>query len=67
MILPFLAEPDGIHLPAACLTAETEALLEREAGRLDQRIECLSRNRDAIRAYLAAIQASGPPPAGAPR
>jgi DNA-binding transcriptional MerR regulator len=58
-ILPFLTEPDGIHLPAACLTAETAGLLRREAERLQQRIDCLTRNRDAIRGYLTAIQAGG--------
>ncbi|MGN6681900.1 MAG: hypothetical protein ACTHKL_29400, partial [Streptosporangiaceae bacterium] len=51
------AEPDGIVLPAACLTAETAGLLRREADRLQQRIDCLARNRDAIRDYLAAIEA----------
>ena len=56
-ILPFLAEPDGIVLPAACLTAETAGLLRGEADRLQQRIDCLTRNRDAIRGYLAAIEA----------
>lgn len=54
-ILPFLA--CGIHLPAQCLTAETAELLEREAERLGQRIDCLSRNRDAILAYLTAVRA----------
>jgi len=55
-ILPFLTEPGGIVLPAACLTAETAGLLRREADRLQQRIDCLTRNRDAIRGYLAAIE-----------
>ena len=55
-ILPFLDQPSGIHLPAQCLTAETAGLLRGEADRLTQRIDCLTRNRDAIRAYLAAIQ-----------
>lgn len=55
-ILPFLA--CGIHLPAQCLTAETAELLEREAERLGQRIDCLSRNRDAILGYLAAVRGS---------
>ena len=54
-ILPFLEDPDMIHLPAQCLTAETAALLQCEADRLQQRIDCLTRNRDAIRGYLAAI------------
>ncbi len=61
-ILPFLDDPDVIHLPAQCLTAETAALLEREADRLQQRIDCLTRNRDAIRAYLAAITGTAAPP-----
>ncbi len=55
-ILPFLDDPNAIHLPAECLTAETAGLLQREADRLQQRIDCLSRNRDAIRDYLAAIK-----------
>ena len=55
-ILPFLA--CGIHLPAQCLTAETAELLEREAERLGQRIDCLSRNRDAILVYLTAVRGS---------
>jgi DNA-binding transcriptional MerR regulator len=55
-ILPYLG--CGIHLPAQCLTAETAELLEREAERLGQRIDCLSRNRDAILGYLAAVRGS---------
>ena len=55
-ILPFL--DCGIHLPVQCLTAETAELLEGEAERLGQRIACLSRNRDAILGYLAAIRGS---------
>jgi DNA-binding transcriptional MerR regulator len=55
-ILPFL--DGGIHLPAQCLTADTARLLEREAERLGQRIDCLSRNRDALLRYLAAVRGS---------
>jgi DNA-binding transcriptional MerR regulator len=66
-ILPFLTEPDGIHLPAACLTAGTAGLLRREAERLQQRIDCLTRNRDAIRDYLAAIQSGGGAQPAAPQ
>jgi DNA-binding transcriptional MerR regulator len=66
-ILPFLTEPDGIHLPAACLTAETAGLLRREAERLQQRIDCLIRNRDAIRGYLAVIQSGGGAQPAAPQ
>ena len=60
-ILPFLDQPSGIHLPAQCLTAETAGLLRGEDDRLTARIDCLTRNRDAIRAYLAAIQPDRPP------
>ena len=55
-ILPFL--DCGIHLPAQCLTADTARLLEREDERLGQRIDCLSRNRDALLRYLAAVRGS---------
>jgi hypothetical protein len=47
---------DG-HLPDP---ADPAGLLQREAERLDQRIDCLARNRDAIRAYLAAVQQQDP-------
>ncbi|MFC4120914.1 MerR family transcriptional regulator [Nonomuraea zeae] len=57
-ILPFLDKPDEIHLHPQCLTPELADLLRGEAGRLQQRIECLSRNRDAIYAYLAAVETS---------
>jgi DNA-binding transcriptional MerR regulator len=53
-ILPFL--DCGIHLPAQCLTADTADLLEQEAERLGRRIDCLSRNRDALLRYLATIR-----------
>lgn len=55
-ILPYLNKPDEIHLHPECLTAETAGLLRGEADRIQQRIDCLSRNRDAIHAYLAAVQ-----------
>ncbi|MET7617772.1 MerR family transcriptional regulator [Streptomyces sp. NPDC005408] len=55
-ILPFLTEPDEIHVHPQCLTEETEALLRGEADRIQQRIDCLARNRDAILAYLAAVR-----------
>jgi DNA-binding transcriptional MerR regulator len=61
-ILPFLG--GGIHLPAQCLTAGTADLLEREAERLGRRIDCLSRNRDALLGYLAAIRGPLPDRAG---
>ncbi|AXG80272.1 MerR family transcriptional regulator [Streptomyces paludis] len=55
-ILPFLNRPDQIHLHPECLTPETAALLREEAERIHQRVECLARNRDAIYAYLDAVQ-----------
>lgn len=58
-ILPFLDDPGQIHLPAQCLTAETASLLRGEVTRLDQRIDCLTRNRDALVGYLAAILSAG--------
>lgn len=60
-ILPFLDSPDAIHPHPDCLTPEIAALLRREAERIQQRIDCLARNRDALLAYLAAVQ-SGPVP-----
>ncbi|HEY1623404.1 MAG TPA: MerR family transcriptional regulator [Streptosporangiaceae bacterium] len=58
-ILPFLDDPCQIHLPARCLTAETASLLRGEVTRLQQRIDCLTRNRDALLGYLAAIVPAG--------
>jgi len=58
-ILPFLTEPGSIHLQPQCLTAETARLLNCEVTRLQQRIDCLTRNRDALLGYLAAISAAG--------
>jgi DNA-binding transcriptional MerR regulator len=55
-ILPFLDKPDQIHLHPECLTPEVAGLLRREAERIQQRIDCLTRNRDAIHAYLAVVQ-----------
>ncbi|MCG5214778.1 MerR family transcriptional regulator [Streptosporangium sp. KLBMP 9127] len=60
-ILPFLNKPDEIHLHPECLTPETAALLRGEAERIQQRIDCLARNRDAIHAYLAVVQPGAPP------
>jgi len=57
-ILPFLNKPDEIHLHPDCLTQETAGLLRREAERIQQRIDCLTRNRDALHAYLAMVEPS---------
>ncbi|MEU9369129.1 MerR family transcriptional regulator [Streptomyces avermitilis] len=55
-ILPFLAGPDEIHLAPDSLTPQTAALLRGEIDRIQARIDCLARNRDRLRAYLAAVQ-----------
>jgi DNA-binding transcriptional MerR regulator len=58
-ILPFLSDPGEIHLHPECLTPETAALLRGEIDRIQSRIDCLARNRDALRSYLAAVQPAG--------
>jgi DNA-binding transcriptional MerR regulator len=62
-ILPFLEHPGQIAVHPDCLP-ETAALLQQEVARIQRRIDCLSRNRDAIRGYLDGIrqppQAHGP-------
>ena len=50
---------ERIHRPTQCLTAGTGGLLRREADRLQQRIDCLARNRDALLGYPASIGARG--------
>lgn len=57
-IIPFLDKPDEIHLHPDCLTPELAGLLRAEADRIQQRIDCLSRNRDRILAYLTAVETS---------
>lgn len=54
-ILPCLDRPRSIHFPDA--TPEMIATLERERDRMDQRIRCLTRNREAITGYLDAVLA----------
>jgi DNA-binding transcriptional MerR regulator len=61
-ILPFLDQPEQIHLHPDCVTPEVAGLLRREAERIQQRIDCLTRNRDALHAYLAAVQPGTAPP-----
>ena len=65
-ILPVLDKPDDIHPHPDCLTPQTAELLRREADRIQQRIDCLTRNRDAIRAYLLAVQPDSPDSGAAP-
>ncbi len=43
------------------LAPETAAALSHHLARVQQRIDCLSRNRDAIAAYIAAAQGSSEP------
>ncbi|QYC42651.1 HTH-type transcriptional regulator HmrR [Nonomuraea coxensis DSM 45129] len=57
-VIPFLDRPDDIHLHPDCLTPELADLLRSEAARIQQRVECMSRNRDRILAYLAAVEAA---------
>ncbi|QCX78240.1 HTH-type transcriptional regulator GlnR [Streptomyces sp. YIM 121038] len=52
-ILPCLNKPRIIHFPDA--TPEMLATLEHERDRMTERVECLTRNRDAIAEYLAAV------------
>jgi DNA-binding transcriptional MerR regulator len=54
-ILPCIDAPRSIVVSDA--TPETIAILQRELDRMDQRIQCLQRNRDAIADYLAAVRA----------
>jgi DNA-binding transcriptional MerR regulator len=58
-ILPCLddpATPDGQRLTPGELAPETAAALGRHLDRVQQRIDCLSRNRDAIRSYIDAAR-----------
>ncbi|WP_067462480.1 MerR family transcriptional regulator [Actinomadura macra] len=53
-ILPYLDGPRVIHLTDA--TPEMIATLERERDQMTDRIDCLTRNRDAIAGYLDALR-----------
>jgi DNA-binding transcriptional MerR regulator len=55
-ILPCLDDPCTIHVTDAA--PELIADLERQRDQMDARISCLSRNRDAINAYLDAVRRS---------
>ncbi|MGA4840446.1 MerR family transcriptional regulator [Streptomyces sp. G45] len=54
-ILPCLNKPRVIHFPDA--TPEMLATLERELDSMNRRVECLTRNRDAIAEYLEEVRA----------
>ncbi|MBL7497136.1 MerR family transcriptional regulator [Frankia sp. CNm7] len=64
VILPCLDGPDHIYLLPENLSPQTAELLRREVERIQQRIDCLTRNRDAVLAYLAAAQSGVAPCAG---
>ncbi|UQS23751.1 MerR family transcriptional regulator [Amycolatopsis thermalba] len=53
-ILPCLDKPRTIYFPEA--TPEMLATLERERDRMTRRIDCLTRNRDAISEYLDIVR-----------
>ncbi|MFG2833039.1 MerR family transcriptional regulator [Streptomyces sp. NPDC048434] len=53
-ILPCLDKPRVIYFPDA--TPEMIATLETELEQLNQRIECLTRNRDAVAEYLESVR-----------
>ncbi|MCX5200365.1 MerR family transcriptional regulator [Streptomyces sp. NBC_00237] len=53
-ILPCLDKPRTIHFPDA--TPEMLSTLETELERMQARVECMQRNRDAIAEYLAAVR-----------
>lgn len=59
-ILPCLDDPCTIHVTDA--TPELIAALERERERMDARIRCLTRNRDAIGAYLDVVRRAAEAP-----
>ncbi|MEV6972338.1 MerR family transcriptional regulator [Kitasatospora sp. NPDC093806] len=53
-ILPCLNTPRAIHFEHA--TPEMIATLEQELAGMSARIDCLTRNRDAIAEYLATVR-----------
>ncbi len=58
-VLPCMDSPRAIQISGA--TDETIATLEREHGRMTDRIRCLERNRDAIATYLDAVRKAQDP------
>jgi DNA-binding transcriptional MerR regulator len=59
-ILPCLNTPRTIHMPY--VTPDMFTTLEVERDRMNRKIECLTKNRDAINAYLETARSikSGP-------
>jgi DNA-binding transcriptional MerR regulator len=62
-VLPCLESPCTLQLRDA--PPDLAARLEVHRDRIDRRIACLSRNRDAIAAYLASLRAGDPGTAAA--
>jgi DNA-binding transcriptional MerR regulator len=58
-ILPLLDNPSTIHLTSRAI--ELIDALEHHRDQLDARIQCITRNRDAITRYLSTIRASASP------
>ncbi|MEV8020713.1 MerR family transcriptional regulator [Streptomyces sp. NPDC086554] len=56
-ILPCLDSPRAIHFPDA--TPEMLAALKLERDRMTERIDCLTRNRDAVADYIDVVQNCG--------
>ncbi|MFD5625559.1 MerR family transcriptional regulator [Streptomyces sp. NPDC127072] len=59
-MLPCLDKPSTIT--AADAGPEPLALLMRERDRMTHRINCLTRNRDAVDSYIAAVALTSSPP-----
>ena len=64
LILPCLDDPCTIDVTDT--TPELIETLQRERERMDARIRCLTRNRDAIGGYLNALRRRAAPPAVTP-
>ncbi|MBY8859672.1 MerR family transcriptional regulator [Nocardia sp. CA2R105] len=61
-ILPCLRDPSDIHFADA--TPEIMAVLESQRDRLTDRVELLTRNRDAMTAYIDSLRGCMRPVAG---
>ena len=59
-VLPCLTTPGVLVCPQDA-TPELIATLEKERDRMTQRVEFLTRNRDAIDGYLATVRKTGRP------
>jgi DNA-binding transcriptional MerR regulator len=57
-ILPFLDDPCEIHLSNA--SPELLAAIQQQYEQMDRRVRVLTRNRDALAAYLEAVRGSAP-------